>query len=115
MLDDIKADPNFEYARILRFLDLPDYGKQQFPVQNAAKALPFWAARLSRGVIWAKGRLNIRKGFGVNRWLVQKLYRPGEKDPIGIETLMELQEYFKKDIALLSDILERDFSDWLKY
>jgi len=113
LLSDVKENPRLEYLRVLDFLDLPDDGRESFPVYNEARSIPLWIAKLERGVIWFKGRYVIRKEFGFIKSLNRILFRSRGKEPVNVETRKELQDYFRDDIILLGEIINRDLSNWL--
>jgi hypothetical protein len=115
VLDDLKADAMLEYEKILDFLGLTNDGRKQFLVYNEARSLHPWAARFTLVVNWVKGRFHIRRGFGLNKSVNRRLFQPGGKALISSEMHEELRKYFKNDIAILGKILDRDFSNWLKY
>ncbi len=116
VLDDIRQDPQREYSKILDFLELPNDGKTDFPIKNEAYKVPLWFARLARAVIHVKNSLGIRHGFGILSLesLRKSMSRPGGKSAITEELRSELQEYYRDDILKLSNLLNRDFSNWLK-
>jgi hypothetical protein len=115
VLDDVIDNPRSEYEQVLDFLELPNDERQEFPVRNEARSIPLWAANLQRRFIWVKGRLGIHQEFGVFRRINNILFNSLGKDPVAKEVINELQEYFKNDVYLLSNILDRDFSYWLDY
>ncbi len=75
-VDELRADPRNVYLRILRFLNIPDDGRMQFPTLNAARTVPPWLSILTRHVSDAKRRLGIQAGLGLvkglNRWLSRR-------------------------------------------
>jgi hypothetical protein len=112
-MDDLRIDARKEYLAVLRFLGVKDDGKIHFPVLNAAKKRIFpiinqvaiLAGKVKRG-------LGIEKGFGlldaVGR--VNTYVRPRQKISDTLE--QELKDYFREDIRLLSNRLQRDLTYW---
>ena len=113
IMDDLRLDARKEYLAVLKFLGVSDDGKTQFPVLNSAKKRIFpivnQAARLAGNV---KRRLGIVKGLGlldaVGR--INTHVRPRQKICDALEK--ELKSYFREDVRLLSDRLQRDLTHW---
>jgi hypothetical protein len=114
LLDDIIAEPRKEYLRILNFLDVPDDGRSNFPIYNAARSIKWPRLRvvLHCGAELRR-RLRIPRGSGLLRHLesINLVERP--RDPLSIEMMNELREYFRDDVRLLSQIIGKDLGDWL--
>ena len=121
VLDDIKENSRREYLNVLEFLEVPDDGRTEFPVYNPAKKRRWpWvqravlaAGKTSRTIknalgiptVWGTGILNALNKLGLR-------YRPRPPMPPGLRA--ELTEYFRDDILLLSRLLNRDSSAWLR-
>ncbi len=121
VLDDIRENPRREYLRVLRFLGLVDDGRMAFPVYNSAKErrLPgLQRAILITGEasVMVKQWLGIPKvkGTGLLTRISRMDIRRRPRPPMPPELRAELAAYFREDVALLSRLLERDFSEWLK-
>jgi len=121
VLDDVKENPRREYLKVLNFLGVSDDGRTEFPVYNPAKERRWpWLrravlamGRASRSVKKALGIPTVRGTGILNR--IDKLnirYRP--RPPMPPELRAEITEYFRDDVLLLSRLLDRDFSTWLK-
>jgi hypothetical protein len=118
VMDDLINDPLQEYQRVLEFLDVPYDGKNQFSTHNTAKRVRnIWlhnlSNRLSIGsmVRWPR----IRWFF----WLLRRTYYyfntiPHKTQPLRPDFKQELIEVFREDVKLLSSLLRRDFSHWLR-
>lgn len=114
LFDDLKTAATRVYRDTLRFLDLPDDGRTDFPVRNAFQQPRVGMMRDS--VMWlaaARNRLPIRKGLGIMRGLTQLTSKPGARAPLPADFHGELADYFRSDVALLGELLGRDFSRWL--
>ena len=116
ILDDMKADPRSQYLRVLDFLGVPDDGRTEFPVHNPAKERR-WPG-LGRAVqmfLTARRRLGLP---GFNTGLLSKLdklntrYRP--RPPLSPNMRRAMADYFRDDVRLLGQMIERDLSHWLQ-
>ena len=122
VLDDIRANPRREYLRVLKFLGVPDDGKTVFPVHNPAKERRWlWmrravlaAGKASSAIKRALGIPAVR-GTGLLNAFDKLNLRYRQRPPMPLELRAELTEYFQGDILLLSRLLGRDFSEWLKF
>lgn len=121
VLDDIKENPRREYLKVLDFLGVPDDGRTTFPIYNPAKERRW--PRLQK-VVFTMSKISprIKKALGIpTNWgigiftALDKInirYRPRPPMPPALRA--ELVEFFRSDIQLLSQLLDRDFSEWLK-
>jgi hypothetical protein len=113
VLDDVAAAPREEYLRVLRFLDVADDGRADFPVHNRAR-MPRWpgVARALHLALEVKNRLGI--DLGANAWDViasanrLDILRPSPDR----QTTALLSAYFADDVRLLGTLLDRDFGHW---
>jgi hypothetical protein len=117
--DDFKKDPREAYRRVLNFLDIPDDGRETFPVVN-----PNQRARPTRLMRLLKENQSLRllserlKNLtGVTSWGVfAKMQRRSkevvEREPLSDALRLELLEYFTEDVTLLEKITGRDLSAW---
>jgi len=113
VMDDLRIDARKEYLTVLKFLGIKDDGKVHFPVLNTAKKRIFpiinQAAMLAGKV---KRGLGIEKGFGlldaVGR--INTCVQPRQKISDTFE--QELKDYFREDVRLLSNRLQRDLTYW---
>lgn len=114
ILDYVKADPRQEYLRLLRFLGLEDDGRSTFPVHNAALELPRPVAIATRLAGEFKRRLRIGAGLGLITAMQLMFGRTLPDQEVSDEVTHELRQYFKEDIAILSDRLAVDLTPWLE-
>ncbi len=121
VLDDVKENPRREYLKVLDFLGVPDDGRTEFPVYNPAKERRWpWlrkavltAGKVSRVVKTTLGIPSIwGTGILTKVDMINLRYRP--RPPMPPELRAEITQYFREDILLLSSLLNRDFSAWLK-
>ena len=63
--------------------------------------------------IWLKNKLGINKSFGIGKILMK--YNIVDSLPPSINGKMRnrLSGFYKKDIELLSELINKDFSKWL--
>lgn len=109
-VDDLKRDPRAEYLRVLGFLGVPDDGRVEFPVQNAAKEP---RSPLLQRIAWLGQRFKERMGITRSFGLVRMNTRVRSRNPLGEAMQQELREYFRRDIDTLGSLLSRDLSAWL--
>jgi Sulfotransferase domain len=114
ILDDIRIDPRHEYLRVLRFLGVPDDGRQDFPIYNSASTFRYpRIQRVAYPILHLKDRLGVSSGFGL--WTrvenLMRMERP--REPLAPEMLSVLSEHFSKDVELLGQLLGRDLREWL--
>ncbi len=116
VLDDLKRNPLKEWNEVLRFLRIDDDGRTQFPVQNLAKKMR------NKHVRAATQRIaNLKETVGLPRFrlgLLKTIHsfnrREQPNESISPHLQAELKEYFREDVGLLGELLERDFSGWLR-
>lgn len=117
ILDDMKRDPRSEYVRVLKFLGLPDDGRQQFDQYNRG-TYPRWpaiqpivmsAARLVKQVA---GFIGLKvSNTGLVSAITTRDYRKSVR--VSKQFLEELLEFYGPDVNKLSVLLGRDLSEWL--
>jgi hypothetical protein len=116
LLDDLRADPGAVWRRTLEFLDLPDDGRREFPVANAAKERR--APAVQRGILTldrvrrAARIPPLRTGIMPALDRVNRVVRP--RAPLPRALRAELIDYFRADVALLGRLLARDLAHWLE-
>jgi hypothetical protein len=118
LLDDLQQSPQRVYEETLSFLGLESDGRTEFPRFNASKQnrSPFLAAcraavirSLPRSVVNAGKKLGL--GY-VSNSVMQLNSRPASKSPLRKDFGFELYEFFREDIALLSELIGRKLDDW---
>ena len=122
LYDDFAADTRAVYQDVLRFLGVEDDGRTDFPRINASKVnRSRWLAAMTlqtprsimRPVAAVKEKLGI-KSLGIGRALIWLNRREARRKPLPPELRRELIEAFRDDVELLSRIMNRDLSHWLK-
>ena len=118
LLEDLQDAPQCMYEETLSFLGVSSDGRTEFPRFNAGKQnrSPFLAAcraavirSLPRPLVEAGKKIGL--GY-VSNQVMQLNSRPASKTPLRDEFTHEIQQYFREDIALLSDLLGRDLGNW---
>jgi hypothetical protein len=133
IFDDFKKDPGAEYRRVLEFLELPDDQRTDFDRHAESKDCRIaWVHRLMKrppkAAMWLFDREDLQvmvEGVGKPSPLLDKIMEirgkiidwnkvPATKPKIGTRVLGEMRDMFQKDVALLSDLLDRDLRHWLE-
>jgi hypothetical protein len=121
--DDFCADTRKCYQDVLDFIGVPDDNRSSFPVVNGARAHsigalpklimqpPRWLVPvlcdLVRPTLRAVGIRQIRNT------IIESMARSTRRVPLREEFRLELAAAFEEEVALLSELLERDLSHWL--
>jgi hypothetical protein len=115
VLDDMAQNPAQEYQRVLQFLGVNDSFQPEFKIYNPRKGVrwPFlsflfrYASQMRRAFGFKK-RLDLynKIQFSINS-------AQPERYVLSAEMRAELASFFAPDIALLEQLLNRDFSKWL--
>ena len=133
IFDDFKKDPGAEYRRVLEFLELPDDERTDFDRHAESKDCRIaWVHRLMKrppkAAMWLFDREDLQvmvEGVGKPSPLLDKIMEirgkiidwnkvPATKPKIGNRVLGEMRDMFRKDVALLSDLVDRDLRHWLE-
>jgi hypothetical protein len=115
VLDDVRSDPRKEYLRVLRFLHVKQDGREQFHVENAAKVRRSQVLlALARMAADGKHRLGLHRGLGVLNALDKSNRRVRPRPEMSENIRSELQAYFKPEVEILSSLLNRDLTSWIK-
>lgn len=113
LYEDFAKDPASIYRRLLKWLDLPDDFRLDFPKLNPReiRRLP----RLEVGLLWLRRqrqKLGLPGGLGIHA-LIDRFNKKHVREPLRPAFRHELCDYFRDDVALLSRLLGRDLSHWL--
>ncbi|MGH8274440.1 MAG: sulfotransferase [Gammaproteobacteria bacterium] len=112
--DDFVDDPAGCYARLIEWLGLPADERSEFPRLNPSIGYR-WPA-LERGlrqIRRVRTRVGIPGGIGIHA-AINRMNANHQREPMSPAFRRELTDFFRDDVALLSRLLERDFSAWLK-
>jgi hypothetical protein len=114
VFDDLKANPRREYQMTLKFLGVPDDGRQDFHAHNRAKEMRSASlVRLTQQLSNLKRWLGINRGLSVNAMVNKLNSRECTRLPLTLEMQQTLITYFKDDVHLLGRLIGRDLSGWL--
>lgn len=112
--DDFVTDARCVYEGVLRFLGLEFDGRVEFPRVNPRRNFRY--PRLEQGLRTIKAvreRYGLPGGLGAHA-LINRFNLASADRPPRPEVLDSLRAYFADDVALLSSLLRRDLSHWLK-
>jgi hypothetical protein len=108
---DLARDPAGVYRTLLRWLDLPDDDRAEFPRLNPSAHRRF--PKIEKYLLWLRDKrhsLGLPGGLGIHA-LIEKFNRT-ERQPLRPEFVRELRAYFREDVALLTELIGRDLTDW---
>jgi hypothetical protein len=120
VFDDFVEDPRQVYEEVLKFLEVPSDGRNQFPRINAGRiARSHLLARIARrppqALVWPYMRLKKRFGWrdlGLTEWIKRVNEREVERRPLSNSFRLELIEEFREDVDALARLLGRDLGHW---
>ena len=118
LFDDFASDPKGVYEGVLKFLDVPADGRNEFPkIRESQKVRSVWLQQflLSLGEFAAafKKRTGMNWNLGLHRSLRRGNVSPGKRASISQDFRSELVEYFRMDVKKTSKLLGRDLTHWL--
>lgn len=112
VFDDFVANTGSEYAQVLKFLGLDPDDRESFPTINPTLSYRFPALqRAVVGLMTKYDRLAIRR-LGIHK-ILNRLNGRRAVTPLRPAFRSELNDYFRDDVALLSEILGRSFNHWV--
>ena len=114
--DDLVRDSASVYHSVIEFLELYDDGQFDFKPRNTSKRpRSFFLSLFLYQINWISEKLDIpRLGTGLLSKLVSLNTESSERRPLALEKRQEIIKAYTADIMLLSDLLKRDFSNWLR-
>jgi hypothetical protein len=115
VFDDLRADPRGVYEKVLSFLEVPSDGRTEFPNYNKNKVArwPAWNRILALGGK-LKFKCGLRTSFSWGQSLIRLNAAPARRDPLRPQFENELRHHFAADVDLLSRLIDRDLTGWLK-
>jgi hypothetical protein len=116
VFDDLCADAAGVYRETLAFLGLQDDGRKVYPTRNVTGVPRFKAVhRLLASLLALRQSLPLpRLGLDVFSRLKRLNVAAGARKGISADFRRELSEYFRSDVELLSALIERDLTSWLR-
>jgi len=113
-LDDVKINPRNEYIKVLKFLDFPDDNRIHFPIYNKSKRRRSRLLRYcTKIIINIKSSLNLPH-LGILSILQTINKVTYTKPPLSNDFINEMINYYKDDICLIEELINRDLSNWKK-
>jgi hypothetical protein len=115
VMSDLRANPRTVYEDVLSFLEVPSDGRVDFPIYNENKVArwPGWNRLLALGGK-IKKKLGVHRSFPNGQFLLGLSATPVARRPIRPAFAAELRRHFAPDVDLLSRLLDRDLTGWLK-
>jgi hypothetical protein len=111
--DDLQANPRKAYADALDFLDL-DYRDIALTRANVRTRIRSRAVHATlRHAKAIRTRLGIPGGWGIDKRITKLNSQPTTQHALRPAFRRELADYFRDDVTLLSDLLERDLGHWV--
>jgi hypothetical protein len=121
--EDFQRDTKRVYEEVMSFLGVDSDCRQQFPVVNAARQNRYrWLATFTEKTPQplVNAALKLKSLLGIRRWGVLDALRginvvEQVNEPLSEHLRSQLIAEYRDDVALLSDILERDLtSEWFE-
>jgi len=116
ILEDLRERASREYNEVLRFLEVDEHDRAEFPTHNAAKERRArWARYIVKGINAAKQSLGLyRLGTGIMDWLDELNTRHRPRSPLAPRVRGKVARYFEDDVRRLSQLLDRDLTCWVE-
>jgi hypothetical protein len=116
LFDHFSQSPREVYMSTLEFLNIADDGRKSFPRLNAQKAHRIqWVGRLAMKVqsnnFLSAVKNNPATASGLNFYRKMADVRT-PRSQVSPRFRAELEKFFREDIAILSDIINKDLSHW---
>jgi hypothetical protein len=122
--DDFRRDPRTSYERVLAFAGVASDGRTRFPAKQTSRTYRHgWLQRvLMRPAMPVARVVEVAERSRPGRKRLMKRIRKGalrwntvesQPAPLSAELIATLRDAFRDDVALLSDVLERDLRGWL--
>lgn len=114
VFEDFNDNTKAEYVKVLDFLGVQDDGRAFFPRVNKRKAWKNNAAeKIFKSVIKFHEKLGIHLNLGILKGLRMQLTSPAETAKLPPPLIEKMRTFFRDDVGLLSELIERDLSHWL--
>ena len=111
--DDMRADTEGVYGRVLDFLKLPQFSRCDFSPANESQR---WSSGGARMIFNWLQRIKKKTGLSLNMGLIRGIRKAGmqtaPRPPLNPDFRSRLNDEFKGEVELLSSLLDRDFSHW---
>lgn len=111
--EDLIDDPRSVYLEVLRFLDVPDDGREVFDRVHGLQKVRFSSmARAMRQARTLARKMGLPTGLGVGSHIAKLNRRPAAKKPMAPEVDEKLRQHFDLDIEKLMAFTGRDLRSW---
>ena len=113
--DDFARDPKTVYCDLLNFLGLVDDGRFEFPTLNQRRNYRFPTVHKILGHVESiRKKIGVSGGWGINALIDRfNVIEGPASQVVGKDLMLEMVEYFNKDVTLLSNLLGRDLTHWM--
>ena len=114
LMDDLRVNARSEYLRVLQFLGVPDDGRSDFTVKNAAQICR-WPSlvRLSHAITAGRARLGITGGIGFWSRVDAMNRKSQSRNGLSPKLKAALAQFFSPDVRQLGYLLNRNLDHWL--
>jgi hypothetical protein len=110
--DDFKKDPGRSYRRLLEFLNVADDGRSDFRRFNGSVTYRWHGLETSlKRIRRLRTRLGLSGGLGIHA-AINRFNASEGRRILRPQFDRELRAYFRRDIALLSELTGRNLSAW---
>ncbi|MGN7613167.1 sulfotransferase family protein [Magnetococcales bacterium HHB-1] len=116
VFDDLKSNAQQVYQQVLNFLDLADDHRQDFTVHNRAQGVRLRYLRyVAQWLILKKQQLGLPNfHLGLLGMIDRKTRYVRALPPMDEDLRQRLIDYFREDVLLLAQLLERNLDHWLQ-
>ena len=109
-LEDLQTEPLRVYLELLKFLELPDDLRRDFPKINEGRKLKH--PRISQFVVSQSWLVSLLKKMRITKLLRRWGSVPADRTPITTDLRHQIEYYFYQDILWLAEKYDRDLSHW---
>lgn len=121
LFDDFSTNPGAIYEKVLRFLELPQTGRTEFPKLNSAHGhRSKWIAslvlnppRVVAGPVLRFRQYLARRRYPPIEFVKSQLNQKKPRETLDDRVLQQLRDEFRDDIDMLAELIGRDLSDWI--
>jgi len=115
LFDEFAKETNKVYKSVLKFLSIDQNHNPDFQIYNSTKKIKYpQLTKVVNSIFGLKKSLGIEKQFGIARKIHSLNIGGSTNKRMPASLKRDLITYFKDDVLLLSDIIKKDLSDWMK-
>ena len=113
--EDLYKNPQKEFQSVLKFLNLESNHHTNFAIHNPTHRIknPLVTKMVNRA-LGIKKTMGIKKQFGIANKIHSSNIKKKKPQVLNNQLLMKMNEFYHDDIKLLSTLLDKDFTHWLK-